>query len=166
MILELQDASTKIEEFRDVDPRRTVGVVSGGFDPIHPGHCSYIDQAAHLCDMLVVVVNGDWFLTQKKGRSFMPLADRVFVVDCLQGVKITVPFEIVNDETVGQALEILQPDYFFKGGDRTGPRNIPEWLVCETNDIEVITDCGDPKYWSSSDYLRRWESDQTEKREG
>ena len=41
-------------------------VTSGGYDPIHPGHISCMIEAKKLNKALVVVVNGDWFLQNKK----------------------------------------------------------------------------------------------------
>ena len=41
-------------------------VVSGGFDPIHSGHISYLREARKLGDILVVALNSDDWLTKKK----------------------------------------------------------------------------------------------------
>ena len=41
-------------------------VVSGGFDPLHSGHLSYINEASFLGDYLVVALNSDNWLTEKK----------------------------------------------------------------------------------------------------
>jgi D-beta-D-heptose 7-phosphate kinase/D-beta-D-heptose 1-phosphate adenosyltransferase len=51
-------------------------LITGGFDPIHSGHISYIQSAKKLGDQLVVGVNSDAWLTRKKGRPFMPLQER------------------------------------------------------------------------------------------
>ncbi len=58
-------------------------MASGGFDPLHPGHASYLTDAATLGDTLVVIVNGDGFLTKKKGQPFMLVEDRCKVVSCI-----------------------------------------------------------------------------------
>ena len=133
-------------------------MASGGFDPIHPGHVGYLLQAADLadtiCGMLVVVVNGDGFLTRKKGRPFMPLADRCAVVAGLRGVGLVVPFEDVG-QTVDRALESLRPHTFVKGGDRSDADSIPEWDTCQRLDIRIHTDIGPDKAWSSSDLIAR-----------
>ena len=47
-------------------------VVSGGFDPIHSGHIEYFNAARLLGDKLIVAVNSDEWLINKKGRFFMP----------------------------------------------------------------------------------------------
>lgn len=152
----LTRAAQIVETYRKLCPGSSVGVCSGGFDPLHPGHASYIDQGAHLCGFLVVVVNGDQFLTRKKGKPFMSIQDRCLVVAGIHGVDLVVPYESDADDTVCGPLEILDPDMFFKGGDRTSVENIPEWEMCQKNDIEVVTDVGDPKLWSSRNYTKEW----------
>ena len=49
-----------------------VGIISGGFDPIHSGHIAYINSAKSICDFLIVGVNSDLWLINKKGTPFMP----------------------------------------------------------------------------------------------
>ena len=45
-------------------------VVSGGFDPLHSGHLAYINKASLLGDRLVVALNSDNWLTEKKRATF------------------------------------------------------------------------------------------------
>ena len=130
---------------------------SGGFDPIHPGHISCIMDSKEYGDTLVVIVNGDAFLTNKKGKPFQDLATRMLIVSALREVDYVVPFEIDNDQTVIQALAALRPDVFTKGGDRIDETSIPEWDTCKKYNIEVISGVGLDKRWSSSDFLREWE---------
>jgi len=129
---------------------------SGGYDPIHPGHISCIVDSKNYGDVLVVVVNGDWFLNWKKGRRFMDLVTRCEIVSAIRGVDYVVPFEIEKDETVNQALEAIKPEVFTKGGDRVGANTIPEWETCQKNDINIVTGVGDSKVHSSSNILEDW----------
>jgi bifunctional ADP-heptose synthase (sugar kinase/adenylyltransferase) len=103
-----------------------------------------------------VVVNGDAFLTAKKGKPFMDLATRSAVVSCIREVDFVVPFEIENDSTVREALRQIKPHVFTKGGDRVDHTNIPEWEVCEELGIEVVSGVGLGKAWSSSNFLKEW----------
>ena len=43
-------------------------IVSGGFDPLHSGHIAYFKSAKELGDMLVVALNSDEWLVNKKGQ--------------------------------------------------------------------------------------------------
>lgn len=144
-----------------------IGMTSGGYDCIHPGHISSMQhaakilwtkrQTAHCRPKLVVVVNGDRFLREKKGREFMDLKTRCQIVAGIQGVDYVIPFESEEgDKTVIKAIEAIAPQYFFKGGDRTGIENIPEWETCKKIGTQIITNTGSDKSWSSSALLARW----------
>ena len=68
-----------LEEFSKI--RKTIDLgrivaTSGGFDPIHPGHASCLIESKKLGDTLVVIVNGDGFLRNKKGKAFQDLETR------------------------------------------------------------------------------------------
>ncbi len=148
-----------LEEFAAIRDSRELGRVvctSGGYDPIHPGHATCIVESKALGDTLVVVVNGDAFLTAKKGRPFQDLPTRSALVSCVREIDYVVPFEIENDSTVIKALRAIRPHVFTKGGDRFDPSNIAEWDTCQEIGIEVVTGVGLDKVWSSSDFLRDW----------
>jgi len=131
-------------------------LASGGFDPIHPGHISYLMEAAEYGE-LAVLVNGDWFLSQKKGTPFMDLGARCYIVDSIKGVSWVIPYEVEGDMTVCKVLEEVCPHAFVKGGDRCDASTIPEWGICNKKNIEIITGVGFNKQWSSSDYLKKWD---------
>jgi D-beta-D-heptose 7-phosphate kinase/D-beta-D-heptose 1-phosphate adenosyltransferase len=131
-------------------------ITSGGYDPLHFGHISCIASSKLYGDVLGVVVNGDWFLTAKKGCPFMPLQARCEVISALRGVDYVIAFEIENDSTVVQALEAIRPQVFTKGGDRIDANTIPEWKTCERYGIRIITGVGEPKVHSSSNLLEDW----------
>ena len=46
-------------------------LVSGGFDPIHSGHIKLIKDAGTYGEV-VVLLNSDKWLTNKKGKAFLP----------------------------------------------------------------------------------------------
>src|SRR6185436_9041643 len=96
-------------------------VASGGIDPLHPGHASNLLEAKKLGDTLLVIVNGDAFLRNKKGKAFQDLKTRCQIVSFVRGVDYVIPFEIENDQTVCEALKWLKPHVFAKGGDRAAP---------------------------------------------
>jgi cytidyltransferase-like protein len=155
-----------VEEFAALRPSIEDSIVatSGGFDPIHPGHASAIlsskqfveDETGERPDLLVVIVNGEGFLREKKGAAFQDLATRARVVACLREVDAVVTYETETDMTVTGALNAIRPQFFTKGGDRTGADNIAEWDLCTELGCRVLTGCGVDKEWSSSDLLGRW----------
>lgn len=145
------------EEFEKIRPKLgKVVVTSGGYDPIHPGHISCIIDSKKYGDTLVVIVNGDAFLTAKKGKPFQNLETRSLIVSGIAGVDYVVPFEIEDDQTVNKALAALKPDVFTKGGDRVDESSIPEWETCKKYDIKIVTGVGLKKKWSSSWFLKEW----------
>ena len=46
--------------------KMNIVVVSGGFDPIHSGHISYMKSAKDIGDHLIVALNSDEWLIQRK----------------------------------------------------------------------------------------------------
>ena len=51
--------------------KRILTLVTGGFDPLHCGHIAYFEQAKDLTNYLVVGLNTEEWLTNKKGQYFM-----------------------------------------------------------------------------------------------
>lgn len=141
-------------------------VATGGFDPIHSGHVNYLTEAAKLGDMLIVGVNSDAWLERKKGRAFMPLAERMAVVGALKTVTRVMSFE---DDEKGSATNLLielqrQFPYativFANGGDRTAG-NIPEMSVSNIHFAFGVG--GENKANSSSWILQEWKAPKTER---
>ena len=109
-------------------------IVSGGFDPIHSGHIAYFKEAKELGDKLIVALNSDDWLINKKGKFFMPFDERKIIIENLSSVDSVIDF---NDDDEGSATnalikakEIYPNDdiAFANGGDRN-KENIPEMSV-------------------------------------
>ena len=134
-------------------------IVSGGFDPIHSGHIAYFKSAKDLGDKLIVALNSDAWLVNKKGKFFMPFLERKAIVENLACVDLVVDFE---DDELGSATNALikvkemYPDdqiIFANGGDRN-KENIPEMSV--DNISFQFSVGGDNKKNSSSWILKNW----------
>jgi cytidyltransferase-like protein len=121
-------------------------VISGGFDPIHPGHIAMIEGAAKHGEVHIVANSDDW-LIRKKGFFFQPWVDRKKILEAYTPHIHTVDD---SDGTVCEALRRIKPDYFGNGGDR-GAKNTPELDVCEELGIEPVFELGGGKYSSSSE---------------
>lgn len=146
-----------LEEFAKLRPELgKIVATSGGYDPIHPGHISLIVQSKKYGDTMVVIVNGDWFLTAKKGKPFQNLATRSLIVSGIKNVDYVIPFEIEDDMSVNEALKVIKPHVYTKGGDTVDPASIREWEVCQANKTKVIFGVGEDKEWSSSWFTDEW----------
>lgn len=133
-----------------------VSIVSGGFDPIHVGHIELFERARELSDELWVILNTDEFLTNKKGKPFMPFEERRKILKSLSVVDVVVPC-VDKDQTVCKTLKKLKKTtavtstqlLFCNGGDRTSGKNTPEHKLCEEIGIKTVYGLGD-KIQSSS----------------
>ena len=47
---------------------KIISVVSGGFDPIHPGHIMMMKECLEFSNFLIVGVNSNKWLIDKKGN--------------------------------------------------------------------------------------------------
>ena len=90
-------------------------IATGGFDPLHSGHISYLNHADHLGDWLVVGLNSDAWLERKKGRSFMSWQERMTVLDNLHMVDRVIEFDD-SDDTAIDAINYVK-NYFPKNSD-------------------------------------------------
>ena len=115
--------------------------ISGYFDPIHIGHLEYIKMAKELGDYLIVIVNNDKQAVLKKGKSFMCEDDRLEIVSQIKNVDEAI-MSIDDDKTVCKTLDLLKPDIFANGGDRSNTE-IPEYKICKENGTQVIDGLGD-----------------------
>lgn len=139
---------------------KTIVLVTGGFDPIHGGHIDYFNAAKQLGDILIVGVNSDAWLERKKGQYFMPITERVQIIENLKMVDNCILFND-NDNTAIEAIKNVKALYpncriiFANGGDRTKD-NIPEMVF---DDVEFVFGVGGAdKKNSSSDILRKWKN--------
>ena len=130
-----------------------VVAVSGGFDPLHIGHVRMFEEARAMGDKLVVILNNDNWLMEKKGFVFMPQEERKAIIeayDFVDRVFITEHIENDPDRSVVAALRAVMPDVFCNGGDRASAADIPEVAVCEELGIQMQFGVGGGKIQSSS----------------
>lgn len=137
-------------------------VVSGGFDPIHSGHISYINSAKEYGDYLIIALNSDNWLIRKKSKSFLPFEERKIILENLANVDEVISFEDDEKGSAMNALHKVKKKYpnamitFCNGGDR-GEGNIPEMKVEGVNFQFSVG--GDDKKNSSSWILKKWQYD-------
>lgn len=126
-----------------------VAMVSGGFDPLHPGHIAYFRAATQLgVPLLCNVSSDDW--VARKHPPLLTQAERVEVVDAIRFVDYT----YAEQTTTEEVLVRLRPRYFAKGADWRDRLPEEERAVCAANGVEVVF--LDTVLDSSTDVLRRY----------
>lgn len=140
-------------------------LISGGFDPIHKGHIDLIKAAAALGDV-VVLLNSDAWLIQKKGKPFIDWEERCAIVSNMKGVTDVIAFDD-SDSTAVDGIKKAAEKYgvdsiaFANGGDRIlenvkDQQTTAEMQYCKEKGIEMRWNVGGGKSQSSSDLLARW----------
>ena len=136
-----------------------ISVVSGGFDPIHSGHISYLKGAKSHGEILIVALNSDNWLINKKGQNFLSFKERRIILESLKFVDEVIDFADDERGSCINALKDLKKRFptdeiiFCNGGDRTN-ENIPEM---EIDGISFqFSVGGEDKLNSSSIILKNW----------
>jgi cytidyltransferase-like protein len=143
-------------------------LVTGGFDPLHSGHIEYFKAAKKLGDTLVVGVNSDTWLTRKKGRPFMPFAERCAIIKELAVVDKVIGFDDSNDSAdmaIGNILQTTTDKLIVaNGGDRIDGNVKEQNTYGDHNSVEFVFGVGgEDKKNSSSWILENWEKPVTKR---
>ena len=142
---------------------RVISIVSGGFDPIHPGHIMMMKDCLKFSNYLIVGVNSNKWLINKKGNYFMDIQHRIYVVSSLNVVNETMEFEDDDEGSANNLLIKIRNKYsndkiiFANGGDRSDSSKILEFETAKQYNIDLKFGIGGShKESSSSDLLERW----------
>lgn len=106
MIVDLKDFHRKVG-------MRGTALVSGCFDPLHPGHLAYLRAAAKIAKMVVCAVAPDSYVEEKHALEQCQ-ADRMEIMDVVRYVDFVVA---QPSRTVHDVIREVRPTYFVKGQD-------------------------------------------------
>ncbi len=98
------------------DKGRKVVFTNGCFDIIHPGHISYLGEAASYGDVLIVGLNTDRSVKELKGES-RPINDEFSRSQLLASMFFIDAVVLFDEETPAELIEFVDPDVLVKGGD-------------------------------------------------
>ena len=133
-----------------------LSLVTGGFDPIHSGHIRYFKEARAFTDYLVVGLNGDPWLTRKKGLYFQSWKERADIVRHLDMVDAVISWDDSDESACGaisKCLEISDQVIFCNGGDRARD-NTPEFDKYKKNDrVKFEWSVGGTEKMNSSSWI-------------
>ena len=139
--------------------KKIVVAISGGMDPLHIGHVRLIKAARKLGDELIVILNNDNWLKDKKGFVFMSQKERKEILEAIYGVDRVIftdhrPGEYFKDRSVCRSLKKIRPHIFANGGDRKPSGDpVPEVALCKELGIEMVYKVGHGGKIQSSSWL-------------
>jgi glycerol-3-phosphate cytidylyltransferase/D-beta-D-heptose 7-phosphate kinase/D-beta-D-heptose 1-phosphate adenosyltransferase len=124
-------------------------IVSGYFNPLHPGHLDMFEAARSRTGHLVVIVNNDVQQVLKKGKVIQDQDDRVRIVRALRVVD-AVYLAVEEGPGMDASLDLVRAEYpdtdleFCNGGDRKDPASLPadEVAAAERNRITLVYGVG------------------------
>lgn len=114
-----------------------------------------MEAARKLGDTLVVILNNDHWLRDKKGFVFMPQAERAELLKslpCVDEVVVTDHASGDQDRSVSRTLRKVRPHVFANGGDR-GKGNTPEMDACKELGINMRFNVGKGGKVQSSSWM-------------
>ena len=130
----------------------TVVMTNGCFDILHPGHITYLEEAAALGEHLIVAVNDDNSVKKLKGegRPINKLEDRMHMLAALSCVDWVVSF---SEDTPERLMCHVTPNVLVKGGDYR-----PEQIAghdCVVNNGGAVKVLSFKEGYSSTDIIQR-----------
>lgn len=139
--MNIEETSHLLEFYKIYHPFSKIVVTSGFYNPLHINHLKYLQEAKKLGDFHIAIINGDKAQVRKSKISFIDERTRESIIHELRCVDLTC---IWNEDTVDEALAILRPDIFAKGGDRSclESLNSKEVEVCKKYNIEIVFGVG------------------------
>jgi glycerol-3-phosphate cytidylyltransferase/D-beta-D-heptose 7-phosphate kinase/D-beta-D-heptose 1-phosphate adenosyltransferase len=124
-------------------------VVSGYFNPLHPGHLDLFEAARARTGYLIVIVNNDAQQELKKGKVIQPEADRLRIVLSLRVVDDAL-VAVEDGPGMDGSFDLVRAAYpdteldFCNGGDRKDLDTLPaeEVEAARRNDIRLVYGIG------------------------
>ncbi|MFC1640432.1 adenylyltransferase/cytidyltransferase family protein [Patescibacteria group bacterium] len=116
MVIDLASVSD-VEMVRASLDGKNVGLTSGTFDLFHHLHLVYLTRCRRMCDVLIVGVDNDDLVMERKGpeRPLVPEHQRVAIVNALSCVQIAFILGTVDD--FARAVDVLNVSVIFKNQD-------------------------------------------------
>ena len=108
----------KLDELKQKNSQKKIGLAAGTFDLLHTGHLQYLNWAKKHCDILVVYIRSDTRVSEAKNRTpYNNEEDRALLVDSIKAVDFTVIGKEISTNTK-PSIEIallLKADVIFIG---------------------------------------------------
>ena len=113
--------------------RGRVGMVDGGFDPLHRGHIEYFRAASQLGAPVLCNLSSDAYVSGKH-PVFLPEDQRAAILDAIRYIDYT----HINRYDTETVLRELRPRYYIKGADWLGRLPPEQVAICSDYGIEIV----------------------------
>ena len=110
-----------------------VGMVDGGFDPLHRGHIEYFKAAAGLGAPVLCNLASDAYV-RNKHPVFLAEDQRAAIIDAIRYIDYT----HINPFDTETVLRALRPRYYIKGSDWRGQLPPEQVEICRAHGIEIV----------------------------
>jgi len=129
---------------------KTIVCTCGCFEIFHVGHLECLEKAKELGDILIVGINSDKYIEERKNRKpIFNENERCEIIASLRHVDYVFLFD---DPTFDNCLTELRPNYFAKGVDRT---EVLEQKTAAKLGIEIVH-IGEKKRASATDLRKHF----------
>jgi len=135
-------------------------LVSGGFDPVHVGHLRMFKDANNLSDRVILLLNNDEWLIEKKGKPFMNENQRKEILNEFKSVSRVI-IQTSHDKSSALAIEEFVKNNpnksicYCNGGDRSNIENIREANICKELGVHLEFGVGGEEKVESSSKLTK-----------
>ena len=140
-ILTEKELFNKLAELRRQG--RKIGLCTGSFDLLHPGHITHLEAAKKVCDVLFVAIARDLDHAKTKkerGRPIFSHSLRAFMVSKLKPVDY-----VFLDNWIADINKVIRPDVYIKGKDYAGGK--------EDDQEKIVSSYGGKTYYTADEKL-------------
>jgi len=114
---------------------KKVGLCHGVFDVLHAGHISHFEEVKKKCDYLFVTITEDKFVNKGPNR---PVNNHYFRAKILESLRLVDYVAINFSPDATQSIRQIKPNFYFKGKDYMGKKDLTERLYKEIKEVKKV----------------------------
>ncbi len=114
---------------------KKIGLCHGVFDIIHAGHISHFEEVKKKCDYLFITITEDKYVHKGPNR---PINNHYFRAKILDSLKQVDYVGINYTADAVKSIELIKPNFYFKGKDYKGGKDLTLRLQKEVKAIKKI----------------------------
>ena len=101
---------------------------------MHLGHIKHFNEAKKNCDILIVSVTEDKYVSKGPGRPAFNQAQRMEALSSLESIDFVV---LSNKESAVEIINKIKPKFYFKGPDyKISSNDITKKILIEKKEVE------------------------------